>query len=160
MATYKVYKLHFTAPLHISNQHEDENTSLKTIHSDTLYAALISSLAKTGHSIPQDGDLGFTISSLFPYFQREADSAPVYFLPIPLHHKQAEIADPTMLKKVKRVQWVDSSLYGKVLAGQSLFEGTEREAEAPLELLRFDFVKRTLNLWFSLMFQSTRARIR
>lgn len=125
MVTFKAYKLHFTAPLHISNQHEDENTSLRTIHSDTLYAALISSLAKAGHSIPQDGDLGFTVSSLFPYFQKNKDSAPVYFLPIPLHHKQAEIADPTMLKKVKRVQWVDSSLYGKVLAGHSLFEGTE-----------------------------------
>ena len=125
MATFKIYTLHFPAPLHISNQHEDENTSLRTIHSDTLYAALISSLAKAGHSIPQDGDLGFTVSSLFPYFQKNKDSAPVYFLPIPLHHKQAEIADPTMLKKVKRVQWVDSSLYGKVLAGHSLFEGTD-----------------------------------
>lgn len=128
MATFKAYKLHFTAPLHISNQHEDENTSLRTIHSDTLYAALISCLAKAGHSIPQDGDLGFTISSLFPYFQKDENSAPTYFLPIPLHHKQAEIKDFTMLKKVKRVQWVDSSLYGKVLAGKSLFEGTENHS--------------------------------
>ena len=125
MSTFKVYKLHFTAPLHISNQHEDENASLKTIHSDTLYAALISCLAKAGHSIPQDGDLGFTVSSLFPYFQKDEDSTPVYFLPLPLHHKQAEIADPTMLKKVKRVQWVDSALYSTVLAGNPLFEGTD-----------------------------------
>ena len=54
MATYKIYKLHFTAPLHIGDQHEEEGISLKTIHSDTIYAALMSCLAKTGFEIPAD----------------------------------------------------------------------------------------------------------
>lgn len=123
MATFKIYKLHFTAPLHISDQHEDMGSSQKTIHSDTLYAALVSCLAKMGQDIPEDGDLGFTVSSLFPYFQKDKDSAPVYFLPIPMQAKQAELADASMAKKVKKVQWVDSALYASVLAGDALFNG-------------------------------------
>ena len=124
MATFKIYKLHFTAPLHIGDQHEDLGNSQKTIQSDTLYAALISCLAKNGESLPENGDLGFTVSSLFPYFQKEKDSSPVYFLPIPMPSKQADLADASMAKKVKKVQWVDSALLAKVLSGESLFDGS------------------------------------
>ena len=60
-ATYKRYKLHFTSPLHIADRHEDESISLKTIQSDTLYAALTSCLAKTGETIPEDGYLRMEI---------------------------------------------------------------------------------------------------
>ena len=124
MATFKIYKLHFTAPLHICDQHEDLGNSQKTIHSDTLYAALMACLAKTGESLPEDGDLGFTVSSLFPYFQKDEDSTPTYFLPIPMQAKQADLADASMAKKVKKVQWVDSALYASVLSGDSLFDRT------------------------------------
>ena len=123
MATFKIYKLHFTAPLHISDQHDDLGSSQKTIHSDTLYAALMSCLAKMGQNIPDDGDLGFTVSSLFPYFQKEENSSPVYFMPIPMLTKMGEF-DASMTKKVKKVQWVDSVLFSSVLAGEPLFNGT------------------------------------
>ena len=124
MATFNIYKLHFTAPLHISDQHEDLGNSQKIIQSDTLYAALMSCLAKSGESLPKDGNLGFTVSSLFPYFQKDKDSAPIYFLPIPMQAKQAELSDASMAKKVKKVQWVDSILYSTVLSGESLFDVT------------------------------------
>lgn len=123
MATFKVFKLHFTAPLHISDQHEDLGNSQKVIQSDTLYAALMSCVAKQGKSLPEDGDLGFTVSSLFPYFQKDKDSVPVYFLPLPMQAKQTELSDVSMAKKVKKVQWVDSALYSSVLSGESLFDG-------------------------------------
>lgn len=123
MATFKIYKLHFTAPLHISDQHDDMGNSQKVIQSDMLYAALLSCLAKSSESIPENGDLGFTVSSLFPYFQKEEDSTPVYFLPIPMQAKQAELADATKAKMVKKVQWIDSNLYSSVLSGESLFDG-------------------------------------
>ena len=126
MATFKIYKLHFTAPLHICDQHDDLGNSRKIIHSDTLYAALMSCLAKSGESIPENGDLGFTVSSLFPYFQKGKDCDPVYFLPIPIQTKQAELADVSMAKKVKRVQWLDSALFASVLSGNSLFAGTDK----------------------------------
>ena len=125
MATYKIFKLHFTAPLHISDQHDDLGNSQKIIQSDTLYAALMSCLAKNGEDLPEDGELGFTVSSLFPYFQKDKDSSPVYFLPIPMQSRQADLADVTKAKTVKKVQWIDSNLYSSVLSGESLFDGTD-----------------------------------
>lgn len=126
MATFKIYKLHFTAPLHISDQHEDLGNSQKIIQSDTLYAAIMSCLAKHGENLPEDGNLGFTVSSLFPYFQKDKDSTSVYFLPIPMQARQAELADVSMAKKVKKVQWVDSVLYSSILSGESLFDRTDK----------------------------------
>ena len=103
MATYKIYKLHFTSPLHIADRHADSSNSLKTVQSDTLYAALTSCLAKTGATIPDDGDLGFTVSSMFPFFQRSKDGKPVFFLPMPIQARMAELKDVSMAKKVKKI---------------------------------------------------------
>ena len=81
--------------------------------------------AKNGEDLPEDGELGFTVSSLFPYFQKDKDSSPVYFLPIPMQSRQADLADVTKAKTVKKVQWIDSNLYSSVLSGESLFDGTD-----------------------------------
>ncbi len=126
MATYKIYKLHFTSPLHIADRHADSSNSLKAIQSDTLYAALMSCLAKTGATIPNDGDLGFTVSSMFPYYQRGNEGRPVYYLPMPMQTRMAELKDVSMAKKVKKIGWVDAELYAKVLAGESFFDGTDK----------------------------------
>ena len=123
MATFKIYKLHFTSPLHISDQHEDNSYSMKTIHSDMLYAAFTSCLAKTGVKFPSDGNLGFVVSSMFPYYQLDEKEKPVYFLPIPMCAKRSELADPLMAKKMKKVQWVDSTLYSAFLSGEALDGG-------------------------------------
>ena len=125
MATFKIYKLHFTSPLHISDQHADIGVSQKTIHSDTLYAALMSCLAKTGCSIPKDGNLGFVLSSMFPYYQEAPDSAPIYFLPVPMKVTLPELKDVAMAKKVKKVQWIDAGLYGYALSGKDFFDKSE-----------------------------------
>lgn len=120
MSTFKIYKLHFTAPLHINGQRQDESVSLASIQSDALYAALTSCLAKTGYAIPDGGDLGFSVSSLFPYYQRGENDEPVYFLPMPLMARQAEVSDPAKIKTLKKVRWIDSKLYGEFLGGKSL----------------------------------------
>ena len=120
---FKVYRLHFTAPLHISDLREDASVSQKTIHSDTLHASLISCLAKVGKPLPADGDLGCVISDLFPYYQQEANSVPIYFLPMPLQATLPQLPDPADAKRVKKVQWVDVKLYGKLLQGQQFFRG-------------------------------------
>lgn len=119
MTTFKIYKLHFTSPLHIGDRHKNDDNSLKTIQSDSLYAALMSSLVKTGNRIPENGDLGFTVSSLFPYFQKNKDSKPVYFLPNPLKAKLPEI-DVSLAKKVKVMQWVDASFFERIISGENL----------------------------------------
>ncbi len=117
MTIFKIYKLHFTSPLHISDRHEDDSNSLKSIQSDTLYAALMSCLAKTGCQVPENGDMGFALSSLFPYFQKNKESKPVYFLPNPMKAQHQEI-DVSFVKKVKKLQWVDASLYERILSGE------------------------------------------
>ena len=66
MAKFKIYKLHFSSPLHISGSRDDSGLSLRTIQSDSLYAAIMATLAKVGTEIPSDGDLGFSLSSTFP----------------------------------------------------------------------------------------------
>ena len=120
MTKLSIFKLYFTSPLHISDHHNDDGYSLKSISSDTLYAAMVACLAKIGHAIPDDGDLGFTISSLFPYYQKDENSVPTYFLPMPLFSHQAELADVSMAKKVKNVKWVDTTLYNGILSGEDL----------------------------------------
>lgn len=125
MATIKIYKLHFTSPLHIGDQHEEEGISFKTISSDTLQAALMACLAKMGTTIPDDGDLGFTVSNTFPYYQKEEQSVPIYFLPMPMQAKLPHLADVSKAKKVKKVQWVDATLYDKILSGEQIFDGTD-----------------------------------
>ncbi len=141
MTTYKLYKLQFTAPLHIGNHHSDDSYSLRTIQSDTLYAALTSCLAKTGHEIPPDGDCGFTLSSMFPYYQASADCAPVYFLPMPLQGRLPELKDEELskAKTVKRLQWVDSTLYNDILSGEDLFDA----AHATLDHIQGTYLTHT-----------------
>lgn len=125
MATLKICKLHFTSPMHISDQkNNDYGTSLKTISSDTIYAAVIAVLAKMGVAIPENGDLGFVVSSLFPYYQHCDDSDPVFFFPQPLQTRMIQLSEKSQgeRKKVKKVKWLDLKYFEKVLQGIHLFE--------------------------------------
>lgn len=128
----KTYKLHFSSPLHLGDARDDYSVSLQTMDSDTMYAALISCLAKLGKDIPEDGDLGCTISSLFPFYQKEkttSDTA-VYFFPKPL--KQTLPTSEKAIeerKKVKKVAWLDASYFSKALNGEQLFD------DATIEIL-------------------------
>lgn len=132
LVKFKIYKLHFTAPLHIGGQRCDASISQRSIHSDTFYAALISCLAKVGREVPENGDLGCVISDLFPYYQQEAKdkerTEPTYFLPMPFQASLPQLPDPADAKKVKKVQWVDVKLYGKLLQGKKFFEDKEKRA--------------------------------
>lgn len=125
MAAFKVYKLHFTSPLHISDNRSDYGVSLKSIQSDTMYAAVTSCLAKLGQTIPDDGDLGCTISSLFPFYQKDNSSQAVYFLPKPLRNSLPILRDISNAKKIKKVTWLDTEYFQKVINDESLFESEE-----------------------------------
>lgn len=127
MMRFKIFKLRFTSPLHIGNLRDDLSVSQKTIHSDTLHAALLSCLAKTGRAVPADGDIGCVISDLFPYYQQTEESKPIYFLPMPLQTSMPQLSDPADAKKVKKVQWVDATLYSQILNGNSIFSGSEEQ---------------------------------
>lgn len=125
MAKFKIYKLHFSSPLHISGSRDDSGLSLRTIQSDSLYSAIMATLAKVGTEIPSNGDLGFSLSSTFPYFQETCEKAPTYFLPMPLRTKLPQLKDVSNAKIVKKVKWVDYRLYDKVLSGFSFFDEKE-----------------------------------
>jgi len=122
--TFNIYKLHFTSPLHLGDARDDYGVSLKSIASDTMYAALISCLAKLGEEIPTDGDLGCTISSLFPFYQKDKeDENAVLFFPKPL--KQTLPPSKKAVeerKKIKKVAWLDASYFTKILRGEQLFD--------------------------------------
>lgn len=128
MATLKICKLHFTSSLHIGDRKNDDyGISLKTIPSDTLYAAMTAVLAKSGVSLPSDGDLGFAISSLFPFYQESPNSTPVFFFPQPLQAQMPHLQDLGERKKVKKIKWLDTHYYEKVLQGTKLFDNNRED---------------------------------
>ena len=122
-----IYRLKFDAPLHISDCRADGRVSQTTIPSDTFYAALTACLVKMGHKIDVSGDLGFRISSLFPFFQDKDtnNGEPIYFLPMSFQTTLPKLKDVGKAKDVKKVRWVDSRLYGTILRGKSLFDGND-----------------------------------
>lgn len=126
MATFKIYKLHFPSPLHIGSKRDDEGLSLKTIQSDTLVAAITSLLARVGETVPVDGDWGFTVSSLFPFYQEEKEKPATYFLPMPLQSRLPKLTDVSKAKSVKKVKWVDAQLYPTLLSGENLFDDSSQ----------------------------------
>ena len=130
MASFTVYKLHFTSPVHFGDNRSDYGISLKTVQSDTLYAAVTSCLAKLGIDIPSDGDLGCAISSAFPFYQGKKDTDPVYFFPKPLRYSLPRLNDITNAKKVKKVAWLDLEYFQKVINGESLFVNEREDMEA------------------------------
>ena len=117
---FSVYKLHFTSPLHISDNHNDGGVSLRTIQSDTLYAALTHCLAVMKGSVTKDCDFPFLVSSLFPYYCKDSDKRnkdDVFFMPMPLQTKMPELSDPGLAKKIKKVKWIDARIYSRMLKG-------------------------------------------
>lgn len=125
MAKFKLYKLHFTSLLHIGDNRDDYGISQKTISSDSFYAAVTACLAKLGEQIPDDGFLGCAISSLFPYYQKDKVSTPIYFFPSPLLQPMPKLKDLGMAKKVKKVKWIDRNYFEQVLRGEELFDGSD-----------------------------------
>lgn len=117
----KIYKLHFTSPLHIGSVREDYGTSQTTISSDAMYAALTACLAKLGKDIPANGDLGCTISSLFPFYQIDKQTDAILFLPKPLQ-AQVRAKGPTKLKEYKKVCWLEQSAFNQTINGGDPFD--------------------------------------
>lgn len=116
MTELKIYKLRFTSALHISNSRSDYGISLKTIDSDTIYAALTTCLAKMGETISENGDLGFTISSLFPYYQKTKEDKSLYFFPKPINAKIPDTAENR--KQIKKIKYLDADYFSQILSGK------------------------------------------
>ncbi|HAG16174.1 MAG TPA: type III-A CRISPR-associated RAMP protein Csm4 [Bacteroidales bacterium] len=122
---FTVYKLHFTTPLHLGDERDDYSISLKTYQSDAMVAALTSCLAKVGQTLPEHGDLGFSISSLFPFYQENKESKAVYFFPKLLKQKLPKLENLSNAKSIKKVAWLDSMYFEKLINGNILFENDQ-----------------------------------
>lgn len=136
MTQFSVYKLHFTAPLHIGNCRNDYDISQQTISSDTMYAAVISCLAKLGMDIPDNGDLGCVISSLFPFYQKDKDGETTYFLPKPIGTVYPD--NPNEAKKIKKINWLDIPNFQKLISGELDVSKIEIEQIKSREFLTSD----------------------
>jgi len=146
MAKFKLYKLRFSA-LHLGDERADYDKSNLVYHSDSMYAAITSALAKVGTVIPDNGDFGFSISSLFPFYQRDKESKTVYFLPRIL---KQDAFEPGLRKKVKKIAWLDLPSYTKYIHGEPLFEGRVNESSmkgnySTSEIIDEDFISSNVN---------------
>ena len=104
------YRLTFTAPFHVDsrgNHYYEESNSF--IHSDTLSAAIIATWAMIDPEQAQQKaqQPGFQLSSAFPFYQD------CYFLPRSLNSQAITLTDDRLqeAKKLKKIQWLDSSLW-------------------------------------------------
>jgi CRISPR-associated protein Csm4 len=118
--TYTAYFLKFITPLHLSDYKPDSyETSESFLRSDTIIAAIMASWAKKGlEGWIGDGDLPFTVSSAFPFYQ-EKDKDIVMFLPRPKLPFNNEDEDGSISKELKKVKWIDKNLFESVISGKS-----------------------------------------
>ena len=118
-----IVRLQFNTPLHIANERIDYATSSAYMHSDAMTAAIYFAWAQLGQVewIPKSPDevYGFSLSSLFPYTTSETKQ--VYFLPRPMVRiENEEILDTKLRKKLKKVKYVDTVIFQKMLNGEGV----------------------------------------
>lgn len=119
----QLFKLKFTSPLHLANDKEDYAQTLTRLHSDTIYAAVMQAWKELGRTDlinkvnENNGEMGFTISSFFPYVI-DSKGGTHFFLPKPFKQvelKQSGSQKDTLAKKLKKVKWVDSATFKKII---------------------------------------------
>jgi len=119
LMTYQLIRFHFRTPLHIGTVREDYASSESVLHSDSLYSAILSAWAALGLAIPknlqeQPEQLGFTLSSLFPFYQPDETSAVTYFFPKPLGTMLPQSYAEN--KPLKKIRYLDGASFQKILA--------------------------------------------
>ncbi len=121
MKRSEIIKFTFETPLHIGTVRADYSISSSIIHSDTLYAAIMQAWSLLGKEewIPKKDqwqDLGFSLSSLFPYTTAEEET--VYFFPKPygrLNDKNLKEDQKPENKQNKNVQYYDADYFLRFL---------------------------------------------
>jgi CRISPR type III-A-associated RAMP protein Csm4 len=129
MSSYHLIRLHVETPLHLGTSRAEYDRAADYLHADTLYSAVIQAWAELGVQSPVfdpiaapagetlDLNLGFTLSSLFP-FHGWAEGYR-YFFPAPLG-LLSERAGALGLshedqKKLKKIRFIDVALLTQLL---------------------------------------------
>lgn len=120
MATYQIVKLKFLSPLHLSKGQTNElDTSVKTLHSDTIKSALYA-VGKSALNLSVDAKSffdSFVISSAFVYRENK------YFFPKPMLKLPIEInglAEAKLSKKMKKIEYIEKTVFEKIINGQKV----------------------------------------
>lgn len=123
MADYKIIKLHFLSPLHLSKGKEnDYGESEEILHSDTIKSALyVCARQLFGNDEIGDDESffqSFQISSAFPFFMDEL------FFPKPMMKiqpfKNEEVKEELQAKKHKKVSYLGKSYFEDLINQQRL----------------------------------------
>ncbi|MFN0037557.1 MAG: type III-A CRISPR-associated RAMP protein Csm4 [Saprospiraceae bacterium] len=125
---FTAIRLNIHHSIHIGSHREEYERSDSILHSDSLYSAIIAAWAVLGvehsvfdlpgNAVPRDLDLGFAITSLFPFFREKADDKPLYFFPIPMRLKSE---NP---RRYREVEWLSTGVFKHYLS-----TGQVKEAE-------------------------------
>ncbi len=112
-----IIRFHFKTPFHLGSARADYDISEKMMHSDTLYAAIFHSWNTLGMQefipISEDENIGFALSSMFPFYGRNESNKIVYFLPKPMIDMHEDIPFEKH-KTMKKVAFIEMELYKKL----------------------------------------------
>lgn len=125
--SFEVIYFEFTAPLHISNARADYGVSEKTIHSDTIYAAIMQSWAMLGKSDWIKPVPDFTISSLFPFTPKLKAQGIVHFFVKPFlkaNTGKSEVRTEEA-KKFKKIKYVDITHFESYISNKEVVSTTD-----------------------------------
>lgn len=113
-----LYKLRFTAPLHLSARYGGYEQTHHYIHSDTLFSAILSNWNRFYDDSIETLLLDFplTLSSAFPY------SLNNYYFPRPLKKLPIIFDDNNhnAFKKLNKIKFIEKELFEKFLDGRSI----------------------------------------
>lgn len=117
---FYLYKLHFKGSLHLSRGNEgDLSSSARTLHSDTLYAALYAVAKQHLPNVAEYPDFAaqFTLSSCYPFIEK------LVFFPRPFAAQNWQVPDDDpqfSAKKIKKVAYFSKGLFERVIHGESI----------------------------------------
>ena len=116
--TLNIVKLYFTEPLALMSEKKDEfQKEVVSYPSDTLKGALVSGLAWLGEqeSVLKDFNENLKVSSAYPFVNDK------YFFPKPMAKLPfKETGRPGENKVFKKIQFIEKSLFEKILRGEQV----------------------------------------
>lgn len=111
----KAYRLSFTSPVHFAGARKDYSSSEKWLHSDTLYSAIMDAWSHLGINITANPrEMGFYLSSAFPYYKKDKISPPLYFFPRPYMHTNLKVKEEN-IKKLKKIKWYEQGFFEQII---------------------------------------------
>ena len=111
----KLLRFHFTAPVHFGMSRVEYDRSESMLHSDTLYAAIQQAWTMLGKSEWIDEEPDFALSSLFPFYRKDAAATAIYFFPRLAGTVQPDSQQPELIKSVQRLRFLDQPAFEQLL---------------------------------------------